>query len=77
MTRCLLGERRMNHYHLNLLCSFAPWTSTAVLIVDPLTNAWDTAALGGFAGGCCKWGTIAYADITGKLYISPQVRHVS
>jgi hypothetical protein len=45
------------------------------MIVDPTTNSSDTTTLGGFASTCCKWGNIAYADVTGKLYLAPQVRY--
>lgn len=50
-----------------------PDQSDAVLIVDPITNATDATAIGGFGTvrGSSKWTFIEFVAGTGKLYASP------
>jgi hypothetical protein len=52
-----------------LYCS--PVDVTAVLVIDPVANTTDTAALGNLDDTLDKYSGIVYCPVTSKLYCSP------
>eukprot|EP00037_Helgoeca_nana_P003005 m.37447 g.37447 ORF g.37447 m.37447 type:complete len:441 (+) comp13094_c0_seq1:42-1364(+) len=52
-----------------------PLHASSVLAMDPVSNAVDNIALGGFNRTVSGWSYFAYAPNTGKLYAAPEHEH--